>query len=515
MSNSPGAEVEAAPEIPKPSLLRLFNNATVYGVGQVVTSIIGFVTSPILSYLLTRADFGLLGVTRSISGMLTSFYRLGLDGAANRFHYDVEHDRAAMRRTVGSLNAFMLVWLVLLTAGLELLGPPLYDRLADGLPYAIYGRFIAYGALCDGLTAIPHALWGAQEKAKRIVGLRVATTLLSQTLTLTLLLTTKLGVMAVFWAGIVTPTLMLSVYLRYAYGTFGFAWDGRAIKQALAFGLPMVVHLSSHWILDAADRLMLDAYLGREAVGLYTAAYGSVGSLIMINMSVNSAFAPQFTRAHGDPAQREFVRKAVTWFLAAAAAASFAFMSLSGTMIRLVYSAKFAESARLVPILCISTFFQAVYLIYVNGLFHSKRTRIIPVGTVIAGAANVGLNALLIPRFGILGAAWATLAGYATLAFVFGVGCKWVTKIPFDRKRLVQLLVPIGALAALSWAIDGVFPVFVEAPLKVAIVVAGWPALSASGFIGDEERAWVRGRLAAYRAKIRWPRRRQGPEAPK
>lgn len=511
MSTAP-IEAQGAPAVPKPSLLRLFNNATVYGVGQLVTSVIGAITSPVLSHLLTRADFGLLGVTRSITGMLTPFYRLGLDGAANRLHYDVEHDRAAMRRQVGTLNAFMLVWLGLLTFGQERLGPTLYERFGDGLPYAIYGRFIAYAALCDGLTAIPHALWGAQERAKRIVGLKVMATLLSQILTLGLLFATDLGVMSVFWAGVVTPTLMLGIYLKYAYGTFGFAWEPASIRRALAFGLPMVVHLSSHWVLDAADRLLLDAYLGRDAVGLYTAAYGSVGTLITINLSINGAYVPQFTRAHGDPEQREFVRKAVTWFLAASACAVVAFSALSGTIIRLVYSAKFAESARLSPILCLAPFFQAVYLIYVNGLFHSKKTTLIPVGTVIAGLVNVGLNVALIPRFGMAGAAWATLAGYAALAFVFGVGCNLVTKIPFDRRRMVQLLAPLGALVGIAWAIDGVLPIALEVAIKLLVVAAILPALAASGFLGAEERAYLRARADAVLKKVR--RQRPTPAAP-
>ena len=57
MSASPAPDEPPPPEVPKSSLARLFKNASIYGAGQFVTTIIGFVTGPILSYLLTRADF--------------------------------------------------------------------------------------------------------------------------------------------------------------------------------------------------------------------------------------------------------------------------------------------------------------------------------------------------------------------------------------------------------------------------------------------------------------------------
>lgn len=487
----------------KPSLSRLFTNATVYGIGQFFSNLIGLVTGPILSYLLTRADFGLLGVTRSVNNMLTAFYRLGLDGAAGRLHIDAEHDHDLARRTAATLNTFVLVWAGSLTVVQELVGPPLYDRFLPGIPYRVFGRFISFALFCDALTAIPLAVWGAQEKARRIVGLKILSSLLSNALVFGLLLGTNLGVMSIFWAGVAGPLLMLQFYLRFSWGTYGFAWDTAVLKKALAFGLPMVVHLTSHWVLDAADRLMLDSYLGRESVGLYTVAYGAVGTLITINLSINGGFVPQFTRAHEKPEQRQFVADAVTYFLASAAAATLAFVSLSSTSIRLFYAAKFEEAAGLSPILCVGPFFHAVYLVYVNGLFFKKRTTLIPIATVLAGATNVGLNALLIPRIGIRGAAWATLAGYATLAFLFRIACNLVTTIPFDRGRLARVFVPLGVLTAAAWLVDGRLPLWIEVFVKLALVGAGLPALWLSGFLGPKERAYLRERVDTFLVKLR------------
>lgn len=479
------------PELPKPSLARLFKNAGRYGVGQFITSVIGFITGPVLSHYLSRADFGLVGLTRSISGLLSSSYRLGLDGAANRFHYDLEGDKPALQRTIGTLNAFVLGWLALLTLAQEIFGPAIYARLFENVPYAPYGRFVALNLLCGGLMAIPQALWAAQENARRIVSIRVLSSLLTAAATFGLLWLGDMGVLSLYWAELVGWVLLLWMHLRYAYTTFGLAWDREVLKRALAFGLPMVVHLTSHWALDAADRLMLDKYLGRDAVGLYTVAYSSVTIVLQVNASINGAYVPQFTRAHGKPEQRDFVARAVTYFLASTAFTAFAFVAIAPTMIRVLYDQRFAEAAPLACVLCVAPFFHSVYLIYVNGIFHSKKTALIPVFTVLAGLINVGLNALWIPRWGIAGAAWSTLLGYMALAVLFRHACRRVTRIPFESERLARVLGPFGLLTAVAWLLDGKLPLALEIPLKIALVASALPVLMATGFIGPDEKAWL------------------------
>jgi len=61
-------------------------------------------------------------------------------------------------------------------------------------------------------------------------------------------------------------------------------------------------------------------------------------------------------------------------------------------------------------------FLQGIYLLTSIGLNITKRTQYYPVATIAAAATNIGLNLLLIPRFGIVGAAWANGAAYAVQA---------------------------------------------------------------------------------------------------
>src|SRR5262249_62185432 len=77
---------------------------------------------------------------------------------------------------------------------------------------------------------------------------------------------------------------------------------------------------------------------------------------------------------------------------------------------------RWAVVSTVIAFTAIGVFFQGVYLLTSIGLNITKQTRYYPVATITAAALNVGRNVMLIPRFGIYGAAWANAAAYAALA---------------------------------------------------------------------------------------------------
>ena len=159
--------------------------------------------------------------------------------------------------------------------------------------------------------------------------------------------------------------------------------------------------------------------------------------------------------------------------------------------------------------------FQGVYLVGSVGLIITKRTRQYPVATGIAAAASVIANALLIPRYGVLGAAWANAIAYATLAGVT-VGMSWrVYPITYEWRRLAIVFVS-GAVAfftatALVPASVGPVSGFL---MRGTITVATYAALlSITGFFQASELAALRDiRTRALRGKAARPVAREAAD---
>ena len=486
-----------------PSLGRMAKNASLYGLGSVLVALIGVAMDQVLSHYLSRPQFGVLGLAASISGLLSALYAAGLDSAAGRFWYDVGDDPAKRKITIGTFNTFLLVWLAALMLVQELAGPAIYSRFFNELPYSPWGRLIAVALLFNALSAVPRAIWTANEDVQIVVRLRVVASLLANGVLFALLWGWQTGPLAVLVAQALVPALMLPVFLRFAWGRFGFAWDRTVLLQGLAFGLPMVIHLSSHWALNAADRLVLEHLLGTDSVGLYSAAYNaSTSALITINLSLNGAYVPQFMRAQAEPNSQRFVGTAILALVGLATLSALGFALIGPAVFRLVYAEQYAAAADLFVPLCVGAAAQSVYLVAVNGLFFAKRTKLLPFLTLSAGIINIGLCYWWIPRFGLQGAAWATAAAYVILAALFVVAARTATVLPWPTRRLLHLLLVVAAAAALRLAIGplaATMDLLTGLGLTLAVPVVLWW----TGFVAADDKVVLQAKLYSLLRRTR------------
>lgn len=113
--------------------------------------------------------------------------------------------------------------------------------------------------------------------------------------------------------------------------------------------------------------------------------------------------------------------------------------------------------------------------------------------SILAASLNVILNVILIPRLGILGAAWATVAGYTLMAILGGILSARLYPIPFEWPRLARVL----AASALSYAVAALAPQDLKTAIAVkALAILAFPAaLYFLGFFRDDEIQWMKSRL--------------------
>jgi hypothetical protein len=121
-------------------------------------------------------------------------------------------------------------------------------------------------------------------------------------------------------------------------------------------------------------------------------------------------------------------------------------------------------------VLALSVVLYAAYFVFWVGSNVAKKNRMIPVFFVIASAVNIGLNFVVVPRYGMWGAAWTHVIGYAILAVtVYFYSERWYP-IPFEWRRLLKLLaaggITLGAVWALAWATGQ----SVDMPLRELVV---------------------------------------------
>jgi O-antigen/teichoic acid export membrane protein len=208
----------------------------------------------------------------------------------------------------------------------------------------------------------------------------------------------------------------------------GLGWPRRVpglTRELLAYGLPLTAVFALNFVVSSSDRFLVAWFLGTDAAGAYAAGYELGWQPVLILMTiVNLAGYPLVMRAieKGGPAAAQTqLQQNGLLLVALGLPVLVGSVILAPNIARVVLGAPFREDgARLLPWVAFAAFLGATMLFYVNLAFQLSRRTLGQLWVSSAAALlNLGLNLVWIPRFGLLGAAWATVAAYG-LGLVLG-----------------------------------------------------------------------------------------------
>ncbi|RZJ82253.1 MAG: lipopolysaccharide biosynthesis protein, partial [Brevundimonas sp.] len=190
------------------------------------------------------------------------------------------------------------------------------------------------------------------------------------------------------------------------------------LKTYAAYGYPIAASLTLALVLASTDRFLLAIFLNEAAVGAYHAGYSIANrTLDVLFLWLGAAGQPALVMAleRGGVAQLKVAAReqASTFFLIgipAAAGVALVARPLAEVMI----GEGLREMATTItPWIALSALLYGLTAYYFGQAFTlGQRTRLLLVAMIVPASANVVLNLLLIPRFGVIGAAWATAASF-------------------------------------------------------------------------------------------------------
>lgn len=222
-----------------------------------------------------------------------------------------------------------------------------------------------------------------------------------------------------------------------------------------AYGLPLVAMAAGSQALSVADRFILGHLQGDAAVGMYTAAYSvgdrTAGALISVVMAalqpriVNNWLSGRISDVQAEStkaAQTILIGGLLGCLLAAGAGRALLTVLLGG---------EYAAAGRALPWVVGGVTAWGLAVTTHQPLEAAKRTRQIAAAVAATAVLNVGLNAVLIPHFSYMGAAWATFASYLAYLVVAwkmsgnaALGARWkLSRFP-ARGLAPTVLIAVG-----------------------------------------------------------------------
>jgi O-antigen/teichoic acid export membrane protein len=259
---------------------------------------------------------------------------------------------------------------------------------------------------------------------------------------------------------------------RQARGGAASAAKARAYA---AYGLPIALALCLDLALSSGDRFMINAYLGAEAVGAYAAGYQLANRPIEIIVTWAAvAAAPLLVAAYerGDGAGVEAVgRQAFTAILALGTpAATGIALTAEPLSAVLIGEALRTEAAQIAPWIALSALMSGLMIHYFSEAFQLARKTLLRAGLVAAPALlNLGLNALLLPLYGLQGAVMATLAAYAVGVGLLAVVGRGLVALPTPIDTLIKIAAATGIMAAVVAALPTLDPPVLALTMKASV----------------------------------------------
>jgi O-antigen/teichoic acid export membrane protein len=152
------------------------------------------------------------------------------------------------------------------------------------------------------------------------------------------------------------------------------------------------------------------------SVGIYSVGYGiATYGAELLTVPIRDAIFPIYMDIYAKKGEEEtkvFLGKSLRYFSLIAIPVVFGFIAISSDLIVLLASKKYMESSMFVPYVIIGLMIYGTWPFFGAGLFMQKKTFAIMILVGSSCLLNMMLNIALIPKYGIIGAAVATLIAY-------------------------------------------------------------------------------------------------------
>ncbi|HZE73245.1 MAG TPA: oligosaccharide flippase family protein [Pyrinomonadaceae bacterium] len=431
-------------------LRRLSSQTLIYGLGDAVTRVAALILLPIYTRFLTPDDYGKFAIATLFATVLALILDFGQRTAFFRFYFDTD-DPIARRKLTGTVLLFLLLAstavLIPLTLSFNRLGPLLVRdaSLVPLIQISLISTFFDVG------SAIPFAIFRARQYAAKYAALSLARFTINVTLNIIAIVVLHLGVVGLVYANLGTSALFFLICLVLTVRDIEWTIEPTLLKQLLRFGLPLIPAGLAYWILNLSDRFFLQRYADLTQVGLYSVSYSIAAVLHMVIGWFNTAYAPYCYSIAKEPGATTIYARVMVYSIALLTLLGLGLSLFAREALALLTPPSYHAAAPIVPLIVLSYLFFEVYYIVSFGFDLTRKTGYAPFIIGTSALINLGLNVVLIPRYGMYGAAVATLVSYMLLPVIEYPIVRRLYPVPYAWGRLAKLFI-ISCLVYLAGA---------------------------------------------------------------
>lgn len=412
----------------------------IYAIGQVLSKVISFILLPIYVKTLGLGGIGQLAVVDAVLDFISSFTIITIFSGYIRFYREYKESyRTTLKNTALNFALAMSVFdiiLILITGSFI----SKYIFQIENSYYILI--LVVIRSILVQLVILLMSDYNLDYKADKVVKLNLTNLILNFGFTIILVVLMKRGISGIY-EGFILSNLIVFTYLFFIWRVkYRFEIDIKMLKNMLIFSGGTVPSCIASTILTLSDRYFLKGYRNLSETGIYSIGY-KFGMLIgpLFVDPFSQIFTPyKFSIWKEEGCEKKFNIMFLNYHIIGC----FIMLGICvycKPMILLLAGKDSIAAYKIAPLIVTAYFFYGKSCFYCLGIEIKNKTYLEGIIMLLAGAINLILNIILIPKFGMYGAALSTIVSYIAMNFIYVRFSLRLFHVRYKRKNEFKLCV--------------------------------------------------------------------------
>lgn len=382
----------------------LIKNIVIFALGNFGTKFIGFFLVPLYTNVLTTSEYGITDMISTIGMILVPFLTLNICEAVMRFALDVNAD----------YNKIMSIGIcaLMIAGGAGICVIPFCKILDNMYHYSIYVYFYTVSLAFSQMFSC--YLRGKELLLKYSIG-NILQSLCIAFLNIIFLVKLNMGIEGYLMAYILANfiTAIYAFVVGKVWNVIkNFSIDKRLCKEMIIYAVVLIPNTFMWWIMNSSDRLMVTAMVGATANGIYAIAYKVPTLLSTVTQVFNQAWSYSAIREEKSMDAEKYNNDIYNRLVVIACVCASGLMMIMKVFLKYYVGAEYYEAWRYTPVLIMGFVFSTLGSFVATSYTVHKDSFGFFVSGTVGAVINIVLNFLLIPSYGVMGAAIATAISY-------------------------------------------------------------------------------------------------------
>lgn len=423
----------------------LIKGTMVYSLSNIVTKLGSLIFLPIITRLLTKEEFGIVGTLGPIATLFGVVLGLGLYNAQMKKYIDLKDDEREMGSYMFSTCLIIITFNIMVYI---FLFTPLAKRLFS---YIIDLNTVSYNPLVlitimiasvNALNTLATTLFRMKKMYMKVAIGSLISVFTTYFLIIFFVKSLKMSVLGYQSANLIAIILLLIYYFKDYFGKFTLRLRSAYIRYSIKNGLPLIFIELTDQIVNFSDRILIAKFSSFDQAGDYTLAYTGGQVLSVITSSFVNSWTPEFYEAMKKDRNNPRITASLENFLALMSFVCVGAQLFAPEMIKLVFPSDYYDSINPIPVILAGVVIRS--LICLDYFFHFHEDSIyIFYFSLCALLLNLSANLILIPRYpeySMFIASWTTLAAFLVRIVIELIIIDKKYKIRFNYRRLLIYL---------------------------------------------------------------------------